>query len=59
MLGKSSNTKGQNRFYTLGGPPSHGPPSCEAPPQPTIYPLQEVAPTYNICVILSIVVENG
>ena len=25
------------RDYTLGGPPSHGPPSCEAPRQPTIH----------------------
>ena len=23
--------------YTLGGPPFHGPPSCEAPRQPTIH----------------------
>ena len=23
--------------YTLGGPPFHGPPSCQAPRQPTIY----------------------
>ena len=23
--------------YTLGGPPFHGPPSCETPRQPTIY----------------------
>ena len=26
--------------YTLGGPPFHGPPSCEAPRQPTMYSFQ-------------------
>ena len=26
-------------LYNLGGPPFHGPPSCKAPRQPTMYAL--------------------
>ena len=28
--------------YTLGGPPFHGPPSCKAPRQPTMYVLRSL-----------------